>query len=125
MTLTKQILLAMVAAILLGGLAQQLLAMPNLYEPLRYVLDDVLLGGVFALAGKIFVASLKLLVVPLVFVSLVCGVCHLRDQSTLGWLSLKTILLYLATTAIAITIALTMATLVGPGKGIEIGRAHV
>jgi hypothetical protein len=46
MTLTKQILLAMVAAILLGGLAQQLLAMPNLYEPLRYVLDDVLLGGV-------------------------------------------------------------------------------
>jgi Na+/H+-dicarboxylate symporter len=120
MTLTKQILLAMVAAILLGGLAQQLLAMPNLYEPLRYILDDVLLSGVVALAGKIFVASLKLLVVPLVFVSLVCGVCHLRDQSTLGWLSLKTILLYLVTTAIAITIALTMATLIGPGQGIDL-----
>ena len=58
-----------------------------------------------------------MLVVPLVFVSLVCGVCHLSDQSSLGWMSLRTIGLYLVTTSIAISLALAAATLVGPGVG--------
>jgi Na+/H+-dicarboxylate symporter len=103
-----------------GAITYHLLAMPDLNGSVRYVLDDLLASGLFALIGKIFVASLKVLVVPLVFVSLVCGVCHLSDQSSLGRMSLKTIVLYLATTAIAISAAMTLANIVNPGVGIEL-----
>lgn len=119
MTLTRQILIAMTAAILLGSLTQQALLKPELNDTLRYVLHDVLSQGVFLLGGKLFIASLKVLVVPLVFVSLVCGVCHLRDQSSLGWLSLKTIVLYLATTGLAISLALFLASWIEPGLGVR------
>ena len=53
------------------------------------------------------------------FVSLVCGVCHLRDQSSLGWLSLKTIVLYLLTTGAAISLALLLASWWQPGTGVN------
>jgi len=117
--LTTRILLSMVAAIILGKLTHDLLAVPDLNSTLSLVLDDILVGGVFTLIGKIFVASLKVLVVPLVFVSLVCGVCHLNDQSSLGRMSVKTIGLYLVTTAIAITAALTFANIINPGIGVN------
>ena len=119
MSLTQRILIAMVLAVFTGSVAQWLLSSSDPSSTLAYVLDDVLAGGVFFLIGKIFVASLKVLVVPLVFVSLVCGVCHLRDQSSLGWLSLKTIGLYILTTGIAISIALLLGTVVQPGAGIS------
>ncbi len=119
MTLTTRILLAMALAIVLGTITFNLLAMPDLNDSVRYVLDDLLASGLFALIGKIFVSSLKVLVVPLVFVSLVCGVCHLSDQSSLGRMSLKTVALYLVTTAIAISAAMTLANIVNPGVGID------
>ncbi len=122
MSLTRQILIAMAAAIVLGGLTHWLLSL-ELAESLRFILDDLLANGLFLLLGKAFVASLKLLVVPLVFVSLVCGVGHLGDQSRLGFMSLKTILLYLATTGVAITIALLVANILNPGVGIDTGTS--
>lgn len=118
MNLTQRILLAMTLAIVLGSLTQQLLLWPEIPSWLASVLDDGLAGGIFYVGGQIFVASLKVLVVPLVFVSLVCGTCQLQGQSSLGWLSLKTITLYLLTTAIAISIAILLAELLEPGLGI-------
>lgn len=120
MNLTKQILIAMVLAVVLGSITQVLLADQALNDTLRYLLNDVLANGVFFVIGKIFVASLKVLVVPLVFVSLVCGVCHLKDQSSLGLLSLKTIALYILTTGLAISLALSLATLFEPGSGVSL-----
>ncbi|KZZ46629.1 sodium:dicarboxylate symporter [Thalassolituus sp. HI0120] len=120
MNLTKRILIAMLLAVVLGSITQVLLADETLNETLRYVLDDILANGVFFVIGKIFVASLKVLVVPLVFVSLVCGVCHLKDQSSLGVLSLKTIGLYILTTGMAISLALFLATLIEPGSGVSL-----
>ena len=120
MNLTKQILIAMVLAVVLGSITQVLLADQTLNDTLRYLLNDVLANGVFFVIGKIFVASLKVLVVPLVFVSLVCGVCHLKDQSSLGLLSLKTIALYILTTGLAISLALSLATLFEPGSGVSL-----
>ena len=73
--------------------------------------------GIFRLLGQAFLALLQVLVVPLVFVSLVCGTAALEDIRKLGRIGLRTLLLYLATTAIAITIALTAAVIVGPGRG--------
>ena len=110
MNLTQRILLAMAAAILLGSATQQLLLWPEI---------PAWLDTVFYVGGKIFVASLKVLVVPLVFISLVCGTCQLQGQSSLGRLSFKAIGLYLLTTAIAISIAILVAELLQPGMGIE------
>jgi Na+/H+-dicarboxylate symporter len=119
MNLTQRILLAMAAAILLGSATQQLLLWPEIPSWLATVLSDGLAKGLFYVGGQIFVASLKVLVVPLVFISLVCGTCQLQGQSSLGRLSLKAIGLYLLTTAIAISIAIFFAELLQPGMGIE------
>jgi len=58
-----------------------------------------------------------MLVVPLVLVSLICGVSSLQDSSKLGRMGIKTIGLYLLTTAIAVALALMAAYLIGPGIG--------
>ena len=79
---------------------------------------SILVDGIFNVVGSIFVNSLKMLVVPLVFVSLVCGVCKLSDPTRLGRLGGKAIGLYLATTAIAVTFALFMALAIEPGAGV-------
>ncbi len=79
--------------------------------------NEILVDGVFHAGGAIFLASLKLLVVPLVFVSLVCGTAALDDVAKLGRVGGKTLGLYLATTAIAISWALLGAVLLRPGAG--------
>ena len=78
------------------------------------------INGLFDIGGKMFIASLKLLVVPLVFVSLVCGASNLSDGSSMGRIGLKTLGLYLITTAIAISLALIAATTINPGEGINL-----
>ena len=72
---------------------------------------------IFSLGGDIFLNLLKLLVVPLVFFSLVSGISSLSDTSTLGPISLKTIGLYLLTTAIAVSTALMVGAIFQPGAG--------
>jgi len=74
---------------------------------------------IFDVVGRIFIASLKLLVVPLVFVSLVCGSAAMGENVKMGRIALKTLALYLLTTAVAITIALTLANIINPGVGID------
>lgn len=120
MQLTQRILLAMILAIVLGSVTQQLLLWPEIPSWLSMTLSEGLAGGIFYVGGQIFVASLKVLVVPLVFVSLVSGTCQLQGQSSLGWLSLKTISLYLLTTAIAITLAIIAAEILEPGMSIAL-----
>lgn len=73
--------------------------------------------GVFHVGGQIFLSSLKLLIVPLVLVSLACGTAALEDVTKLGKIGGKTLGLYLMTTAIAISAAIGVAILVGPGIG--------
>ncbi|MBW2691448.1 MAG: dicarboxylate/amino acid:cation symporter [Deltaproteobacteria bacterium] len=83
-------------------------------------IEDFLVNGVLHVGGSIFLASLKLLVVPLVFVSLVCGTAALDDVARLGRVGVKTLGLYLVTTAIAVSLALIAATIVQPGAGFEL-----
>jgi len=115
--LTKQILMAMLAAIVLGSLAN--VAAAN-FESFAQILDEWLVEGVFLVVGKIFVSTLKVLVVPLVLVSLVCGASGLGSGKQLGRLGGKTIGLYLLTTAIAITLAMLTALMIEPGVGIDV-----
>jgi len=75
--------------------------------------------GIFHVGGQVFVASLKMLVVPLVLVSLICGTSSLSDISTLGRIGTKSLALYILTTAIAISLAISFATLISPGAGVN------
>lgn len=79
--------------------------------------------GIFHVGGQIFVASLKMLVVPLVLVSLICGTSSLSDISTLGRIGSKSLALYILTTALAISSAIFFATLVSPGVGVNMSLA--
>ena len=74
-----------------------------------------LIDGVFKVIGQIFISLLKMLVVPLVFVSLVCGSSSLSDPKMLGRVGGKTIALYMLTTAIAVCLALGAAIIFKPG----------
>lgn len=74
----------------------------------------------FPLLGSIFVRSLQLLVVPLVLLSLMCGTAALDDVRRLGRIGFKTMAFYLATTAIAIAIAIGLSLLIKPGSGFEL-----
>lgn len=68
--------------------------------------------------GTIFINLLKLVAVPLVLVSLVVGVSSLNNMSRLTRMGGKTILIYLATTLLAITIGLTVVNVVDPGSSL-------
>ncbi len=112
MSFTQRILLAMLAGITVGVLL-------NVFGANFQVISDFLVDGLFYVVGAIFIALLKLMVVPLVLVSLVCGVTALGDLRTLGRVGGKTLGLYLVTTAVAITFALTIANVISPGEGFE------
>ncbi len=112
--LTRNILIGMATGLLAGSLVH-LLSLAEDHFFMIYVIN-----GLIDVGGKIFVASLKLLVVPLVFVSLVCGASNLSDSSSMGRIGIKTIALYLMTTAIAIALALMIATTINPGLGINL-----
>jgi len=84
------------------------------------IVNNYLIGGLFYVIGKIFLYSLQMLVVPLVFVSLFCGTTALNDPAMLGKLGGKTLVLYLITTALAISIAISFAYLINPGIGFDL-----
>lgn len=121
--LTKRIVIGMVAGILLGTFLQWLMPNGSDKEVNLYLFEISLkaffVDGVLEVIGQIFMASLRMLVVPLVFVSLVCGVCSLKDTSKLGRIGGKAIALYLATTAIAISFAIFVALIIAPGEGVN------
>ena len=109
--LTKRILIGLAAGMLVGVVLNR--------WGQGTLLGGFLVDGVFYVGGKIFLSSLKLLVVPLVLVSLACGTAALEDVTKLGRIGGKTLGLYLMTTAIAISLAIVAAILVGPGLGAE------
>jgi Na+/H+-dicarboxylate symporter len=123
MSLTNRILIAMVAGIVIGSVINLLLHSTSLGTGPREFIEVYLVGGLFDVIGRIFVASLKLLVVPLVFVSLVCGSSSLGDSARMGPIAVKTMGFYLATTAIAISLALFFAVMISPGSGVEMTSA--
>ncbi|MFL2661475.1 MAG: dicarboxylate/amino acid:cation symporter [Alphaproteobacteria bacterium] len=67
--------------------------------------------------GDVFLKTIKMLVVPIVFFSLVNGVANLRNIASLGRIGSKSILIYLLTTCIAITMSLFLANIIQPGQG--------
>lgn len=91
---------------------------------LASAIDEYLVNGIFLVVGKIFVNLLKLMIVPLVLVSLVCGVMSSEESKSLGRLGSKTFVLYLITTGIAITLALVVGHFVDPGAGVNLNQSY-
>ena len=89
------------------------------FIPEGYFRDTILINGIFYVLGNGFIRLMQMLVVPLVFCSLVCGAMAIGDTKTLGTVGVKTIIFYLITTALAVCLALSVASLINPGLGMH------
>ena len=69
--------------------------------------------------GTIFVKLLKLIAVPLILASLIKGISDLKDVSKFASIGVKTIIIYVTTTVIAISIGLTLVNVFNPGDGVS------
>ncbi|MDH5325274.1 MAG: dicarboxylate/amino acid:cation symporter [Gammaproteobacteria bacterium] len=114
MSLTVQVLLGMGLGIVLGLIFN----LTGLNAEGSFV-NVYIVDGLFHALGSMFVNALKMLVVPLVFFSLICGVCGIGNVKTLGRVGGKSFLLYMATTAIAIAVAIAIAAGAGIGEGMN------
>ena len=116
--LTTKIFIGLIAGLIVGIIF-------NLAIPHSYVRDTIFVDGIFYVVGTGFIRLMKMLVVPLVFCSLVCGASQIGDTSTLGKVGGKTIVFYLFTTALAVSVAIGVATLVRPGIGLDMSSIDV
>lgn len=92
--------------------------------PAGEIRDEIIVDGVLYVVGQGFIRLMKMLVVPLVFCSLVCGSMAIGDTKKLGTVGVRTIAFYLVTTALAITIALGVGNLLDPGKGLDMSAVQ-
>ena len=69
--------------------------------------------------GNIFINSLKLIAIPLILAALIKGVSDLKDISKLSKMGTRTILLYITTTIIAVSVGLILVNTINPGKSIS------
>ncbi len=69
--------------------------------------------------GTIFVKLLKLIAIPLILASLIKGISDLKDISKFRNIGIRTILIYVGTTIVAITIGLVLVNIMQPGEGIS------
>ena len=83
--------------------------------PENTFVQNMLLDGLFKLFGTGFLNAIKLIVVPLVFVSIVYATASLNDLKKIGRIGGKTFIFYTTTTAIAIILALGLGALFKPG----------
>jgi Na+/H+-dicarboxylate symporter len=77
------------------------------------------MNNVFYLGGNLFIKLMKMLVVPLVFCSIIVGAASISDIRKIGTIGGRTIAIYLLTTALAVTIALSIGILLQPGAGLN------
>lgn len=110
--LTGQIMIALLLGIACGVVFHYLV-------PSGTVRDDIIVNGIFQFVGQGFIRLMQMLVVPLVFCSIACGAASVGDVKTLGRIGGKTLGTYIATTALAVTIALTVGNLINPGLGVD------
>ena len=115
--LTKKIFISMFIGALFGIIIQRINS--------DFIKDTILLNGIVKVLSSLFMASIKMMVVPLVFISLTCGAASIEDITKLGKIGGKTLIFYVSTTCIAITIGILLALIVKPGIGLNISNLLV
>jgi len=111
-SLTNQIFFALIA----GALTGVILNIVSAGQTSGFI-NNWLISGLFEIVGRMFISAIRMLVVPLVLTSLICGAAGINDLKKLGRVGGKTLVFYLSTTAIAITIALAVSYIIDPGIG--------
>jgi len=104
MSFTKKIIVSMVLGIIFGVLI-------NLIDISQSSTHSIIINGL-DLVSHLFLSALKLIIIPLIFFSIVCGIVSLSEDVSISRLGIKTISLYLVTTVIAISLGLLFASLI-------------
>ena len=104
MNFTKKILIAMAAGVVIGIILNLSLSNDD-------VIRDFLISNIFETVGLLFLSLLKMIVLPLIFVSIISGTLSISDPNKLTRLGFKTIFLYMLSTVIAISIALIISNI--------------
>ncbi len=112
--LWKRVFLGLVLGVIFGLAVSQAMS-PDAGENLLTEIKIV---------GDIFIAAIRLIIIPLIFFTLVAGVLALGDPKKLGTIGLKTLVLYLLTTFFANIIGLLMGSIFRPGAGVDLGGAE-
>lgn len=108
--LWQQIFIAMILGLIVGAFAGDGMLTNDLLKPL----------------GTMFINLIKMLVVPLIFCSLVMGIVSMEDDfARMGRIGGRTFFIYLATTAIAVSIGLVVAKIISPGIGLDIAIPEI
>lgn len=115
MGLTSKIFIALITGAVFG------VALHYVVPP-SYIRDTVLINGIFYVVGNGFLRLMQMLVVPLVFCSLICGSAAIGDTKTLGKVGVKILGFYMLTTALAVTVALSLANVINPGIGLNMAE---
>lgn len=110
----KKVIIGMI----LGAIAGMIL---NRFADVPFV-DKYIVDILFAIGGGIFTNLIKMMVVPLVFFSLITGTSETGDITKLGRIGVKIMVIYLASTAIALIIALTTGLLLRPGVDLDLSQ---
>jgi len=117
LSLTQKILMGMLLGAVFGTIAH--------YFKNYDAIESYIINGFFTVGGTLFISLMKMLIIPVVFISLVTGTCSMRSGKQLGRISLKTLILYFFTTSIAITIGLTLASLTAISTVTSAGKVTV
>ena len=115
--LTTQIFIALALGAIVGIVL-------NYLVPDSDFKQNVIINGVLYVVGQGFIRLMQMLVVPLVLTSLVCGSMSIGDTKELGAVGVRTLCFYIATTAIAITVALCIGNLINPGIGLDMSAVQ-
>ena len=113
--LTSKIFIALIAGAVFGIILCYLV-------PSSSFKDDIIVNGILQVVGQGFIRLMKMLVVPLVFCSIVCGSMSIGDTKKLGTVGVRTLIFYLCTTALAITVALSVGNIINPGVGLDMSK---
>ncbi len=105
---STSLLLATVAGIVLGGL-------------LGYYLPDAMLSVSFI--GQLFVNALRIVVIPMIIASIIVGVAAMADYRRINRAAGKSLMYFLTTSAIAVTVGLILVQLIKPGAGVNTALA--
>ena len=127
-TLWKRVLIGLVFGLVVGLLLRYVIPLPHFTATVKG--EEVQVSGAQYIGeyviypfGKAFVRLIKMLIVPLIATTLVAGVTAMGDPKKLGSLGIRTMALYLATTFFAVTLGLSMGTLLRPGVGVDYAAA--
>ncbi len=104
MSFTKKIIVSMILGIILGVFI-------NFIDITQSSAHSIIINGL-DIVSHVFLSALKLIIIPLIFFSIVCGIVSLSEDVSISRLGIKTISLYLFTTVIAISLGLLFASLI-------------